>query len=76
MFIDEVAPKELRNQAQGLVNLLTAGVGVFASNFLFDAVLSRGVAPGAHNWPVAYVVAIALASLAFVAVAAGFKTRK
>ena len=76
MFIDEVAPKELRNQAQGLVNLLTAGVGVFASNFLFDAVLSRSVAPGAHNWPVAYVVAIALSSIAFVAVAAGFKTRK
>ena len=30
MFVDEVAPPELRNQAQGLVNLILAGVGVFA----------------------------------------------
>ena len=29
----------LRNQAQGLVNLILAGVGVFASNFIFHAIL-------------------------------------
>ena len=76
MFIDEVAPKDLRNQAQGLVNLLTAGLGVFASNFLFDAVLAYGAAPGAHAWPQAYLLALVLAFLAFFAVAARFRTKR
>jgi len=65
MFIDEVAPAELRNQAQGLVNLLTAGLGVFASNFLFDRVLACG-AEGAHAWPLAYAVALGLSVFAMV----------
>ena len=62
MYVDELAPKALRNQAQGLVNLLTAGVGVFASNVLFDAVLKRSTDPsGTHSWPVAFGLALALA---------------
>lgn len=62
MYVDELAPKALRNQAQGLVNLLTAGVGVFASNALFDAVLKRSTNPsGTHSWTGAFGLALALA---------------
>jgi len=63
MYIDDNAPPELRNQAQGLVNLLTAGVGVFLSNGLFNAILVPG-ADGARPWTLAYLVAFGLAVLA------------
>ena len=56
MFVNDNAPKELRNQAQGFMNLITAGVGVFASNSLFNAVL--GVS---SRWSLAYATALAIA---------------
>ena len=55
MFVNDHAPKELRNQAQGLMNLVTAGVGVFASNSLFNAVLGAS-----SRWTLAYGTALAI----------------
>ena len=57
MRVCELAPPELRGQAQGLVNMMTAGLGVFGSNALFNAVLGS-VVP--HRWPQAYALAIFL----------------
>ena len=65
-----VAPPELRNQAQGLVNLILAGVGVFASNFLFDAILKSS---SPTPWTTAYIVAIAIS---LVTAVYGFATAK
>lgn len=42
---------------QGLVMLLSAGIGIFASNFVFDAVI------GSFGWMVAFAVALSLAVL-------------
>jgi hypothetical protein len=39
------------------VNLILAGVGVFASNFLFDAILKSS---SPTPWTTAYVVAITI----------------
>lgn len=64
MFVAENAPKELRNQAQGLMNLITAGVGVFASNFMFHSVLGAN-----YRWTLAYVTAFVI-SIVGVIVAA------
>ena len=72
MHIDEIAPRELRNQAQGLVNLITCGLGVFASNFLFEAVLGKPAVGESHDWPTAYLVAVVLAIVGCAA-AAGFR---
>ncbi len=71
MHAAEVAPPELRNQAQGFVMLLTAGLGGFLSVGVFDRLL-RPVAAGApHNWSLAYPVALAL-SFAVLILAALF----
>ncbi|MBQ3806759.1 MAG: MFS transporter [Kiritimatiellae bacterium] len=70
LFVDEVAPPELRNQAQGLVNLILAGVGVFASNFIFHAILKSS---SPTPWTTAYVVAIAIS---LVTAIYGFVTAK
>ena len=75
MYIDGIAPKELRNQAQGLVNLITCGLGVFASNFLFEALLGHAAANGRHDWSTSYLVAVALAAVGCAAVALFFREK-
>ncbi len=39
MYVDEVAPADIRNQAQGFVMLVSGGLGVLASNFLFGRIV-------------------------------------
>ena len=76
MHVNAVAPKELRSQAQGFIILLTAGLGVFASNFLFDAILARPTATGATPWSLAYAVSLSVAAAVFVLVAVLFPGKK
>jgi MFS family permease len=77
MYADETAPKELRAQAQGFVNIITGGLGVFASNLLFDAILRGGSSSGgASAWTPAYVTALALALVAIPLTALFFQGRE
>ncbi len=76
MHAAEVAPPELRNQAQGFVMLLTAGLGGFLSVGVFDRLL-RPLADGApHNWRLAYPVALALSLAAFLLAALFYRPRR
>ena len=84
MYVTEVAPPELRNQAQGLMMTLTGSAGVFLSVSLFDAVLAANVKPdGTHDWATPYLLAfgisVALAiltALLFKPVSSQHKVRK
>ncbi|MBP5284978.1 MAG: MFS transporter [Kiritimatiellae bacterium] len=69
MYIDDVAPRALRNQAQGLVNMVTAGLGVFASNALFDRIVR------AYGWPASFLVSFVCAAVCAVLMAAFFRPR-
>lgn len=61
MYVDDFAPIELRNQAQGLVMCLTAGVGVFLSVGIFDRVLKANTLPsGGHDWAPPYLLALGI----------------
>ena len=75
MHVNEVVPPELRNQAQGILNLLTAGVGVFASNAFFDVLLRTG-GDATHNWKLAYAVAFGFSAVLAVVVLVLFSGRR
>ena len=68
MYIDSAAPAELKNQAQGLVMLLTNGIGLFLSNLVFYRLLEDNLVssdPVRHAWTepfgIAFVEALAVA---------------
>ena len=76
MYVGEYAPPELRNQAQGLVILLTCGAGVFASNFIMHPIVASCVgADGRHDWTVPFIVAFAVSAALAVCSAALFRPK-
>ncbi len=79
MYVDAIAPKEIRNQAQGLVMLLSAGVGSLLSVVLFDRVLytSECLVNGhaGHDWTKPFLLAAVLAGVLAVVMAALFRPK-
>lgn len=70
----EIAPPELRNQAQGFVMFLTGGVGMFLSVGVFERILRASVQPsGLHDWSLPYLIALVLSVVAFVLFAALYR---
>jgi nucleoside transporter len=75
LYTDKTAPREIRASAQGLIALLTYGVGLFAGNMLFPKVAARltaGAAPDAAFpwqgfWSFFAYFAVAVAILFFLA---------
>ena len=76
MYVGEYAPPELRNQAQGLVILLTCGVGVFASNFIMHPIVASSAgADGRHDWTVPFLVAFAVSAVLALCAALFFRPK-
>ena len=74
MYVTEVAPPELRNQAQGLTMTLTGSAGVFLSVTLFDRVLTANTLPdGTHDWAPPYLLAFGISVALAVLTALFFK---
>lgn len=78
MYVDVAAPPELRNQAQGLINLILSGAGALLSNIVFEKVMNASVVAGTgkHNWERPYLIALAAAVVLTVAMAALFNPAK
>ena len=56
--------------------LITGGVGVFASNFVFQKLLDANVkAGGGHDWSVPFLVALASAAVLTVLMAICFNPK-
>ena len=77
MHMAEIAPASLRNQAQGFVMLLTAGVGGFLSVGVFDRILASCVAAdGRHDWTVPFLAALLLSIAAFALMAVLYRGKR
>ena len=61
MYVAEVAPVEIRNQAQGLTMLISSGLGVLASNYLFGKVVPLA-SPSLPLFARGYMVAFGIAA--------------
>lgn len=77
MHVAEKAPDEIKNQAQGLVMILTSGVGDFLSIAVFYPILvSTCGTGGLHNWSVPFLVSFGIALLAMVLLATCYRERQ
>jgi len=71
MHIAERAPDDVKNQAQGLVMILTSGVGDFLSIAVFYPILAASAYTDTtglvrHNWSVPFLVSLGIALLAML----------
>lgn len=81
MYVDAIAPQEIRNQAQGLIMLLCSGLGALFSVVLFDRVLHACecacAVPGqiGHDWSQPFLLAAGLAAALAVLMAVLFRPK-
>ncbi|MFA5203104.1 MAG: MFS transporter [Lentisphaeria bacterium] len=79
MYVDAVAPAELRGQAQGLIGLILFGLGTLLSNFVFDLILGHNTVTDAatqavrHHWGQPYLIAFVISVVLMVLMAVVFK---
>jgi MFS family permease len=72
IYIDRRAPKELRTAAQGLITLLTYGVGMFLGAWLsgrvvdFYALPGRGAGVSGHDWRAIWMFAAGCAAVVLI----------
>jgi nucleoside transporter len=73
VYVDKKAPPEMRAQAQGLIVLISYGVGMLIGTFINVELIERYTTDGVCNWiPVFMIIALASAVL-FAALAAFFR---
>jgi len=67
IYIDRKAPKEMKAQAQGLIFLVSFGVGLLIGNFVNGALLESGVAEGAvKNYQLMWIVSSIISAAVLV----------
>jgi len=66
IYIDRKAPKEMRAQAQGLIFLISFGVGLLVGNFICGALLEMGTAEGGKNYPAMWLFSLIVSAVVLV----------
>lgn len=78
IYVDQQAPPALRAAAQGLITLVTYGVGMFVGSYLSGWVVDAyahgvGTAAVSHDWRSIWLIAAGCAGIVLVAFMAMFK---
>jgi nucleoside transporter len=66
IYIDRKAPKEMRAQAQGLIFLVSFGVGLLVGNFVNGALLQIGAEGGSKNYYAMWLVSTIASAVVLV----------
>lgn len=72
MYVNRVAPADIRGSAQGLIILVTTGIGLFLGTQLAGAVMDRCSADGKFNWSRVFLVPCLCTLAGVIALAAAF----
>lgn len=77
IYIDQIAPREIRASAQSLVTLMTSGLGLFLGSIISGPVVNHyTLSPGVYNWDKIWLVPVFAAAIAFVPFVLFFKEEK
>ncbi|HOZ49908.1 MAG TPA: nucleoside permease [Candidatus Hydrogenedentes bacterium] len=77
IYVDNVAPKEIRANAQGLIALVTYGLGMVIGNFVAGKVVGHYVLEdGSHAWRSAWLIPGGMAVVIILLFAVFFHERK
>jgi len=66
IYIDRKAPKEMKAQAQGLIFLVSFGIGLLVGNFVNGAVLQIGAQEGTKNYYAMWLLCTILSAVVFL----------
>lgn len=81
IFVDNAAPEQVRSSAQGLIALVTYGVGMYIGSIISGKVvehyqtLDAAGAISSHNWQAIWIVPAALAGVVMIIFSIAFKNK-
>jgi nucleoside transporter len=67
IYIDKIAPKELRSQAQGFIFLITFGVGLLVGNFICAKLIDYYKTAEGYNWDAIWGITTLVSAVILVA---------
>lgn len=76
LYIDRVAPRDIRSSAQNLLNLVTLGLGNFLGSLFCGWIMDRFTVDKVQNWAAIFMVPAVLTTICAFAYAATFRDPK
>jgi len=73
VYVDKKAPPEIRAQAQGLIVLISYGVGMLIGTFINVELIERYTTDGVCNWIPVFVIISLVSTVLFVTLAGFFR---
>jgi len=73
VYVDKKAPPEIRAQAQGLIVLISYGVGMLIGTFINVELIERYTTDGVCNWIPVFMIISLVSSVLFVTLAIFFR---